>query len=526
MNISTKTIEFRVDATIPSDWLDDLTRVWNDGLHILNWNQHYQRAIACNALDLPPHEIRVHKVGADWVFYSPIGRDQRIDRTKSWDKHNVEFRHCCQLVHPHWLTPPPIDGLSAIALRKPFAKKRCDWLAQSSIPSVYVNDFIGVVLFPAWQQYLKGVRAKPRYKRHPVSTISSESFRGQVTAKGDNLKLPGLGSVKVTGYTKLVAKPLEELCQKIEQDYTQFEAVEKKLTKLIATKARKVAKAESVVWDEEKDARLQSHDPQDFLPKIFEYYRSPGAFKILERDGKTYLQLSYFAPVSSPKSDREVAIASGIDYLAVTTHGAKVRHQDLQKLEAKLDKYRQLLSSKQRGSNNYKKLLSKKRKLERRLAETRQKYQQYVAAWTAKSNGEITQYTSELKPVLSLPAVRPIKTDESLEYGANGATVEHERNNKIKSLAIGQFRALVKQQAQKHGRIYQECDNIDSSPFCAASDSKSPNTEGDKGKPREKASSNSQSKPKNQVPSIARVANQPKEPKTKRRNRSREKAIG
>jgi hypothetical protein len=90
-----KTLEFPYPYQIPPDWLTTADRIWNRGLHLLEWRQYWLRRQKCLTVlvdgedsgdrypdDLPPIAIEYTKQSGEWAMCSQLGRDQRIDKTK------------------------------------------------------------------------------------------------------------------------------------------------------------------------------------------------------------------------------------------------------------------------------------------------------------------------------------------------------------------------------------------------------------------------------------------------------------
>ena len=202
-----KTIEFKLtlspeERSLFNRWLEILKKVWNRALALLEWKQYYNRLQKC--LEIPdswgfnvkPVQINCRKVGEDWVYYSNIAAEFRIEKSLGWEiPDNIEVRPVVSLVKPHWQEEPLIKGYSAIDIRKPFAQKRYPWIKEQDIPMTLVNDYIGLVVAEAWKRYQQGKADKPKYKGNTdtVKTVKSESFRGQCQAdwQGNKVRLPG-----------------------------------------------------------------------------------------------------------------------------------------------------------------------------------------------------------------------------------------------------------------------------------------------------------------------------------------------
>lgn len=487
--LTSKTLEFRFPDRIPERWLNILTRVWNDGLFYLKWYEHQQRIAKCQELGIeidPAIRIQLKKDGDDkkWTFYQPIERKRRIDKTKSWDKDNLEIvpidfeikpddpipapeekRAKPDYVNPVWLEPCEIKFDNAIELRKPFAKKRCDWLAESDIPMVYVNDFLELVLIAAWDAYKKGKRKCPRYKnkdRERVSTIPSASFRNQCRwLGGDELKLPGFDRVRIAGIDKLLFDPLTELSEEMEQHPDRYPQLQQKIdavfikerSVLIKENGFSLSKLRKELEPERLDEFLKKYenylDLEECKSKAVEYYSLPGSFRLIQRNGYNYIQISGFFSTKSTETNKTVAIDTGVKLLIQGTNGLNVKHTDFTKYERRLSNLDRRISKCVHGSSAWQKLMKKKRAIELTVAKSKKTRQTYYAAQIADVNQHIIFKNIEIPPTVGLPL--PI-FDKSQGYLPNGATRRSAINRVIYDKSLGQFRLLLEQQSAKHGR--------------------------------------------------------------------------
>lgn len=449
---SISTAEFLIANIVPENWFEDLTRVWNESLFILNWLQHYKRAIACDATDINV-EIKIKKVGNDWVYYCDRARDFRIDKTKSWDKDNIETRPCVNLVNPKWSTPPPIDQVSAIALRKCFAKKRCDWLEESNTPSVYINDFIGLAVIPAWEAYQKGQRGKPKYKhRYKVDTIPCASFRAQCHAlDGDKLKLPGM-EVEVRGVRSRLLNKIDKIVEGMRMNPNSYPRLQEKIAKLTTEIVGKLVKNEGKTRKELSEEEIKKFtnlvNKSEVLEKAIAYFSAPGSFRILKREEKTYLQITAEIPVTAAVATKQVGVDVGLDLLCHTTSGLKVKHQDFTKELARIDTLNQHLAKMKYGSNNYNKLLNKIRKIQGKIKRSKKGKQAYVAQQIADVNQAIAVKKIKVKDTIE----NPLPKANGTRYLPNGKAEASLKNREIHDCAIGQFVSKLAQQSQKKGR--------------------------------------------------------------------------
>lgn len=572
MLVSSRTIEFLVPDVMPARWLEVLTRVWNESVFILRWREH-QRLLdrLPSPTDQPRLEVRLRRAGETWEHYQPLEIQRRIDRTKSWDADNLETISVFDLpqdrapwVNPKWLEECPIsiegkDQVGPIDLRKPFAKKRCEWLAESDIPQVYVNDFIELVVCASWNAYASHQRGKPRYKKpgELVETIPCASFRKECRYLGlDKLKLPGLSDLHVRGLDRVVMRPIREMIEAMQTTPEAFPVIQQKFEDYAIKDRSKLLKADGIDLSklrkdkskttEEIDQLLNEYaakvDRSEYMAKAIEYFSSPGAFRLTKREGKTYLQVSAFMPTKETHSDKSIGVDTGLALLVDATNGLRVKHQDFSKEEKRLINLDRAISRCIKDSNAWHKLMAKKRKFEGRLKRSKKAYQAFYAAQIADVNGSIAVKRITIKDKTGLPIPRP---DGKGEYLPNGATEARAKNKIIHDCSIGQFVLLLKQQAKKHGRAIEEIaveaeataaevlEVSNLSPVSAPSES-SPSShandetvgsnarEGGKRKRLPKQPSNN----KKQVPEFVSPAETPEPLTFKPRNRKRERRIG
>ena len=426
MSFFPKTFEYPYPTKIPQDWLESATRLWNDGLRVLEWRQHWLRLQKCLEVEVDRHwgdwdlshpvALEMQQHDDNWGMVCRIGRDQRIDKTKSWDKDNVEFRQCCQVVPSNWLTEPPVNGYSHISLKKPFTASR--GYDSGNLHSGLVQAVIKR-LASSWEQYLKGVRGKPRYrgKKNPITSLDYDGFRHHCKLSNDGtVKLLGMASVKVNGLKQHLLPLIAKTTDHLKSNPTE------KVLKLAESK--------------ELDAAA-------------EFYAIPGAYCLLERDGKTYLQISgQFYQAEQSASSRKIAITTGTEHLWKTDE-VLIEHQDNEAIEARIKKLQVVLSTKEFGSVNWQKVKDKITKLHRQGKMRTRRHQQFNAQWLAQSSSEIT-IESYVPSVLPAPLPRP---DGEGGYLPNNAEVIAEENAKRTKAATAQFVTLIKEKAVQTGAV-------------------------------------------------------------------------
>lgn len=545
---SPRTIEFIIPNQVPISWYQDLTRVWNQALFFLNWRQHYQRIQQCQeqGIDIDPFiEIIAQKVDGDWLLSQRSTVQRRIDKTKSWDADNIvtvpvnRIPYKFHSVARCWTGEPPIDWqakVSAIDLRKPFARKRCEWLTESTIPQTYVNDFIGLVVVPAWEAYQKGQRGKPRYKKpgELVETIACESFRGACKYSGGGwLKLPGMDRIQVNGLDYRLMNSIEVMVKSMQENPDQYPSLQAKLEKIMQVDRSKLIKSDGIdlkkLRKELADAAFADLlatytdrvDTSGHLAKAIEYFSSPGSFKIIRREGKTYLQIGAEMPTHARQSDKVVEIETGLDLLVKGSNGLVVKHQDLSRYDRRLSNLDRAISRCVHGSKSWHKLMGKKRKLEGQIKRNKKAYQTYHAAHIATVNADITINQIKVKEATGLPIPRP---DGEGEYLPNGATKAREKNKLIHDRALGQFVLLLAQQSKRHGRKLTKVEIA--APDSANSEDNRPSTDAMLERVARKGNGGKRKQlPRSTQKQASSSVNPPEPLKFKPRNRKREKAI-
>lgn len=189
-----KTLEFKLtlnqhQTALIDSWLEVQRYVWNRGLRMLkdferfkHYNKHDKAYADCCPV---PWEYRYIK-GEDnqWVYvpYSII-------------KHHKKAPLSCPI--PQDFKEPEIDRDSDFSLVKPFAHKHNQdkpWFL--SCPFKVTQGTVKL-LATSWQEYRKGKRKSPRFKRHGENKTLNDVQTGNATVIGGYIKLPKLGKVRV-----------------------------------------------------------------------------------------------------------------------------------------------------------------------------------------------------------------------------------------------------------------------------------------------------------------------------------------
>lgn len=429
------TTEFRVDYEVPEEWLETLTRVWNESIYLLRWLQHYRRAEKSNSLDLPPVEIGYIKINNNYLPFCHCAQHARIDKTKSWNKENIELRQAVRIIDPRWLTRPPIDNFSAISLRKPFAQKRCNWIKESTIPMIFINDYIGMIA-DIWATYQKGETSCPNYKKHQVTSLHSASLRHHGKVHADGLKISQM-TIPVRNIEKRLLSKISLLRKDLEAgNYDNYPIFNKK--------------------KEEYSKKKTISSDREIIEKAINYISTPGCLHLITRGDKTYLQISSHLPVWIKEKNKDVGVDAGLDYLVHTTSNLKVKHRNDSKLEARIDGLRSRLSKMKFNSNNYKKCLIKIRKLETKKRLARKGRHNFTAQQIAKVNGRVA--IKKINPKQAIDNPLPIIDKDKKIYLPNGKGEAKEKNRELHSCAIAQFMRILRQQCEKYGRELKEID--------------------------------------------------------------------
>lgn len=450
-----KTYEYLYPGSIPDGWLGTAAKLWNDGLALLEWRQHWTRLQKCLEVDAPdwgwnltlqPHHLeqRIHweqtvfgnevddKFLEYWsgqtvaIQYTPIKknskefalcchltRQYRIDKTKSWDDENIAQLPYVQTVSRRWESEPPIGDFGHMTMQKQFTKKAgYDYgTMPSGIMQYQVKN-----LCETWKKYSTGKGGKPKYRgrRNPILSLSYDGFRHHCEIDGSRIKLCGMDWVEIPGLTK----HLNHIIQRTEQ-YLRENPTEK-VTK----------KAEDVGLE---DAAA--------------FHAIPGAFCLLERDGKTYLQISGMFPFSTRTPvDKQIEITTGTEYLW-KSEDWQFKHVDNSKLAKRIKRLQKTAAKRTVGSKEHKDLIQQIGSLQALQASRVRKQQQFHADWLG--GGKYNQVTIAPYVPDIYPAPVPIP-DGKGGYAPNGATVIAQNNEKRAKAATAQFVALIGEKAKRY----------------------------------------------------------------------------
>lgn len=204
-----KTLEFKLELNKTrqeqiGSWLEIQRQVWNKGLELLKEFEQfcrYNKQDKTYALCCPiPWQYRWIKDGDKFI---PIPYCQAGFRPKYG-----EYRQSCPI--PQYYREPaifkslinPKTGTARSwqsAFASLFAHDINPWLNASGCPAKVTQATIKR-LTTAWEQYLKGKRKQPRFKKFgDFDTISDNQSGNAVHIENNRLKLPKLGKVRVKG---------------------------------------------------------------------------------------------------------------------------------------------------------------------------------------------------------------------------------------------------------------------------------------------------------------------------------------
>lgn len=194
-----KTLEFKLTLNLDQQstldrWLSAQQWVWNQGLEMLkefeafsHYNKHDKNHSQCCPINWEYRYIPSPSgEGYISVPFSRIGTKPKYG----------EYRQSCPI--PQTYRQPRLDRDSEFSLTKLFAYKLHSdkpWLLEC--PSKVMQGTVKE-LATAWGEYRKGKRKSPKFKGrdNPTKTISNNQSCDAVV-KGDLVKLPKLGSVKI-----------------------------------------------------------------------------------------------------------------------------------------------------------------------------------------------------------------------------------------------------------------------------------------------------------------------------------------
>jgi hypothetical protein len=365
--------------------------------------------------DLPPIAIEYTKQSGEWAMCSQLGRDQRIDKTKSWDKDNLVFILSTRLVPRHWLDEPPINGYTTFTLCKQFTKKA--GFDYGDMPSGIMQSVVKN-LCETWGKYQKGTAGRPRYKskRNPTKSLSYDGFRHFCKLTDDTVKLMGLPAAKVPGLVSGLTPLIEATAQYLIENPTD----------------RVLEKAGAIG-----------------LEAAARFYAIPGVFHLIQHGDQTFLQLSgeFVERKPAAKAHKKIFITSNDRHLWATER-AEAKHHDTNPGDERIKRLQRVLSTKEYRSKNWLKVSEEIRALQRRSRKAVRSRQHYHAQLLA-TNSEVTilPYTPPI-----LPAPIPIP-DNNGGYAPNGATVIAEANERRQKAATAQFISLVGDAVKKTGAV-------------------------------------------------------------------------
>ncbi|ABW31717.1 hypothetical protein [Acaryochloris marina] len=493
-----KTIEFPLyldssQQVKVTDWMDILKHVYNRGIALLEWRQFYNRLQKVREVDPEyniPVQLNVNRLGGEWSMSCECRIKTRLDKSKSWDEANIEHRPACTLVKPHWLTVPLIAGFSPVDLRKSFARKRYKNLGD--IPQVYVNDFIGLVVFKAWANYLDQTRPeikRPRYKGKyaRVNTIPCESFRSlvKIDFATDHLQLPGLGWISVPALSTRLKSVMDRQRLHMEQHPDHYPELAKKLIERNALLRvahwleQGVPMPEEVFGDIKKAIKHAEHAIEKTgnvsfaitklrelaikreLNQAINDLCTPGVFRICRKADKFYLQITVRSVVNQGNPRPEpIGLDMGLNLLCHTTNGVKVKHPDLSQLTNKINRLKQKQSKMKLGSQNWHRIQKKISLAEQRKTRAKRSRQHYIAGWLVDANQNMAIKKFSHKDVVARPLPRPSKKTE--QYLKNGREEQRIINNQVREAALGQFTSFIQLKAadrENHVIEFIECDS-------------------------------------------------------------------
>lgn len=416
-----KTLEFKIKLTQEEEkrllrWLAELEFVWDRALGMLEWAQYYRYVEMCEAV---PSEEIVHRHSLikyynnaknkkaskeDFGLCCYMTLDMRVDRSKGWEvQGNRQVVYVVQLAPLYWREKPTFD--TGLSLKKAFSRKV--WQNPDiTVPQVYINELIDTNLLPAWREYQKGKRGRPRYWIH---------------ARQYN---PTIGVVE-----RSFGKRMKTIESRVSGTYGQYEGDKIKLPQMVLT-----------VKGLEK--RLNG-------AKVC-------SFQITQKASGWYLQLTIDSPqktYSVTEGAQPLNVKIGHDpALLYETEQWQVRTQGITPKEEKRKIFYQRKMSKcQVGSvrwHKYRRLIAK---IDEKVSRRRRQWQQHqstiltrIAAHRGIELEVITREAPVQKP-------DPIIAPDGTHYLPNGAQKAAEKNKSQLSAAWGQFKVLINDKANRSG---------------------------------------------------------------------------
>jgi hypothetical protein len=304
----------------------------------------------------------------------------------------------------------------------------------------------------------------------------------------------------------------------------------------------------------EYDRRINE---DDVMQRAIDYFSKPGAFRLLRREGRQYLQISAEMPATITESVQSIGLDTGLDLLLHTSKGLKIEHQDFSSEKSRIDRLKSKRSTMQHGSNNYNKITAKIRKIEGKIKRSKRAFHMRWAAELADQYGSIA--IKQIKPKEAIEVPNPVYSETHDKYLPNGRSETKLKNRELHEVAIGQFVSLIEQQCKKRGRNFTKVSiepeatarevlevsglsdsmgesasvtSIEAQSLSLATNERCTGSRNAKegmrktDSPDRPTSQKTRKNNKVQAPEFVSLANPPEDRKRERRNRRREKAIG
>jgi putative transposase len=190
---SIKTLEFKLSlnatqAAMVDSWLDVQRWVWNRGLALLKefeafsyYNKHDKAYAPCCPV---PWEYRWEKDGESWIAIP-------YSRVREYKKAGLS----CPL--PRAYREPELDRDSEYSLTPLFAHKLHEDKPWFRACPYKVSQGTIKLLATSWQEYRKGKRKAPRFKRRGDNRTINDTQAGNAKVSGGYVTLPKLGKIRV-----------------------------------------------------------------------------------------------------------------------------------------------------------------------------------------------------------------------------------------------------------------------------------------------------------------------------------------